>query len=262
MRFLTRPRRVGSLFGVPLMVSPLVVALLGLLMLHVANRAGLAALGETMGLLALALGSLLAHEAAHAYAAVRLGLRVYDIQIGPLGGMARMEGVSHRPGVEFRVAAAGPAVNLVLAAAFLLVPGNLGTGGTLINLTFGLGNLLPAFPLDGGRMLRAWLATRAPLLAATRAAVAVSHWILLISLAVAGWFGEFWLALLLCVFLYSAGREELIQVLLRTGTDSTVDPGEVMRRALRPTDAQDSEMGESKETQASSDDELVPPAES
>ena len=215
------------------MVSPLVVALLGLLLLHVSHRAGVAAAGETVGWLALALASLLAHEAAHALAAKRLGLHVHDIQIGPLGGMARMENVSHRPGVEFRVAAAGPATNLVLAAAFLLVPGNLGTGGTLINLVFGLGNLLPAFPLDGGRMLRAWLASKAPLLAATRAAIAVSHWVLLLTLAVAGWYGEFLIALLLCIFLYIAGKEELMQVLLRTGTDSTVDPSEVMRRALR-----------------------------
>jgi Zn-dependent protease len=234
VRFLTRPRRVGSLFGVPLMVSPLVVAVLGLLLLHVAHRAGVAAAGETVGWLALALACLLAHEAAHALTARRLGLRVHDIQIGPLGGMARMESVSHRPGVEFRVAAAGPAINLLLAAIFLLVPGNLGTGGTLINLVFGLGNLLPAFPLDGGRMLRAWLASKAPLLAATRAAIAVSHWILLLSLAVAGWYGEFLIALLLCIFLYLAGQEELMQVLLRAGTDSTVDTGEVMRRALRP----------------------------
>jgi Zn-dependent protease len=233
VRFLTRPRRVGSLFGVPLLVSPLVVALLALLLLHVSHRAGVAAAGETVGWLALALASLLAHEAAHALTARRLGLHVHDIQIGPLGGMARMENLSHRPGLEFRVAAAGPAINLLLAAAFLLVPGKLGTGGTLINLVFGLGNLLPAFPLDGGRMLRAWLASKAPLLAATRAAVAVSHWILLLALAVAGWYGEFLLALLLCVFLYVAGQEELMQVLLRAGTDSTVDPGEVMRRALR-----------------------------
>lgn len=234
MRFLTRPRRVGSLFGVPLLVSPLVVAVLGLLLVHVSHRAGVAAAGETVGWLALALASLLAHEAAHALMAKRLGLRVHDIQIGPLGGMARMENVSHRPGLEFRVALAGPAMNLLLAAGFLLVPGNLGTGGTLINLVFGLGNLLPAFPLDGGRMLRAWLASKAPLLAATRAAIAVSHWILLLALAVAGWYGEFLLALLLCIFLYLAGQEELMQVLLRAGTDSTVDPGEVMRRALRP----------------------------
>lgn len=240
MRALTRPRRIGRLFGVPVLVSPLVVALLGFLLIHVAQRAGLAAAGEVIGWLALALASLLAHEGAHAWAARQMGLRVFDIRIGPLGGMARMEGVSHRPSIEFRVAAAGPAVNLALAALFLLVPGQIGAGGTLINLVFGLGNLVPAFPLDGGRMLRAWLAGRAPLLAATRAAVHISHWILLIALGVAGWYGEFVLALLFAAFLYLAGREELLQVLLQTGTESTMEPVDVVKRALRSdTDQQD-----------------------
>lgn len=240
MRALTRPRRIGRLFGVPVLVSPLVVALLGFLLIHVAQRAGLAAAGEVIGWLALAVASLLAHEAAHALAARKLGLRVYDIRIGPLGGMARMESVSHRPSIELRVAAAGPAVNLALAAVFLLVPGHIGTGGTLINLVFGLGNLIPAFPLDGGRMLRAWLAGRAPLLAATRAAVHISHWILLIALGFAGWYGEFFLALLLAGFLYVAGREELMQVLLQTGTESTLEPADVVKRALR-SEAEDEE---------------------
>ena len=239
MRALTRPRRIGRLFGVPVFVSPLVVALLAILLIHVAQRAGHAAAGEITGWLALAVASLLAHEGAHALAARRLGLRVYDIRIGPLGGMARMEGVSHRPSIELRVAAAGPAINLTLAGLFLLVPGHIGTGGMLINLVFGLGNLLPAFPLDGGRMLRAWLAMRAPLLAATRAATHISHWILIIALAVAGWYGELLLALLLCGFLYLAGREELMQVLLQTGTESTLESGEVMRRAFRSEDEED-----------------------
>ncbi|MAW61205.1 MAG: hypothetical protein CMJ94_10270 [Planctomycetes bacterium] len=236
MRFLTRPRRVGRLLGVPVLVSPLVVALLAVILVQVAHRAGLAALGEVTGWLALALASLLAHEFAHAWAARRLGVRVFDVRIGPLGGMARMEGVSTRPEIELRVAAAGPAVNLLLAGLFLLVPGHIGTGGTLINLVFGLGNLIPAFPLDGGRVLRAWLAMRAPLLAATRAAIRVSHLVLVILLGVAGWYGEFPIALLLVGFLYLAGREELVQVLLHSGTDSTLDTGEVVRRAFRRQD--------------------------
>ena len=128
------------------------------------------------------------------------------------------------------------AVNLLLAGLFLLVPGHIGTGGTLINLVFGLGNLIPAFPLDGGRVLRAWLAMRAPLLAATRAAIRVSHLVLVILLGVAGWYGEFPIALLLVGFLYLAGREELVQVLLHSGTDSTLDTGEVVRRAFRRQD--------------------------
>lgn len=233
LQVLTHSRRIGRVLGIPVYVSPLVVALLGLLLFQVAQRAGLEALGEVLGLIALTLASLLIHELAHAWMARRLGVQVFDIRIGPLGGMARMEGVSDRPSIEFRVAAAGPAVNLLLAALFLLVPGPVGVAGAAINLVFGLGNLLPAFPLDGGRMLRAWLASHAPLLAATRAAVAVAQWLLLIALGVAGWYGEFLLGLLLVVFLLRAGRRELLQVLLRTGTHSTLSPAEVVGRALR-----------------------------
>jgi len=213
------------------LVSPLVALLLGWLLWLVGERAGAEATWQVVGLLALLVASLLVHEFAHALTARRLGLTVHDVIIGPLGGMARMQGLSQNPHAEGWVAAAGPLANLCLALLFWAVPGPVGTAGCAINLVFGIGNLLPAFPLDGGRILRSWLARSSPIVDATRAAIAFSHWMLLLLLGVAGWYGSFWLALLLCGFLFWSGREEQLATLLRAGTSSTLSPREVFARA-------------------------------
>lgn len=113
--------------------------------------------------------SLLAHELAHALVARRHGIRVHSIVLWVLGGVAQLQGDSPDPRAELEVAAAGPAVSFAVAAAgaaaaWLL--GELGVSSLMvaavgwlagINLLLGLFNLLPAFPLDGGRILRAAL---------------------------------------------------------------------------------------------------------
>jgi Zn-dependent protease len=217
---------------VPIRVSPLTGLLILLLLLELGSRSGLHAVGQMTALLLLLVMSLLVHELAHAVVGMRLGLNVIDITIWPFGGMARMDGMQERPELEGPVAAAGPIANLVLAALFLLIPGPFGEMGYLINGVMGLANLLPAFPLDGGRILRSWLMRNAPPADATRAAVAVSYWILVILLIFGIWSDTFWLTFCLCAFLYWAGRTELLQAMLRAGTTPTMEPGEVWARAL------------------------------
>ncbi len=130
-------------------------------------------------------GSLVLHELGHAWAARRAGIRVPQIDLWLLGGMARMERDSRTPGEEFRISAAGPLVSLLLAAGcFALGAGLEGydrfTDAALLrttvqvtpvelalsflvtmNLVIFLFNLVPAFPLDGGRIARsiAWRVT-------------------------------------------------------------------------------------------------------
>ena len=115
-------------------------------------------------------GTVVLHELGHAMAARRYGIGTQDIILLPIGGVARLLGNPGSAVEELVIALAGPAVNLVLAglifAALQLAPETAGVGvlGVLlatwlrINLGLLLFNLIPAFPMDGGRVLRAMLA--------------------------------------------------------------------------------------------------------
>jgi len=115
------------------------------------------------------IGSLLAHELAHSLVARRNGLEVEGITLWLLGGVSRLQGEVAGPGAEIRVAGVGPLVSLVLGAVFMLVAWLLhaaGVGGVVvaalawlggINLLLAVFNVIPAAPLDGGRLLRAVL---------------------------------------------------------------------------------------------------------
>ena len=127
--------------------------------------------------------SLILHELAHSFVARRFGLTVGGITMFLFGGVAELEKEPRSPEVEFFVAIAGPAMSLALAASFLFMSWMVAFAGQLgavtevlsylaaINLVLALFNLVPAFPLDGGRILRAYLWHRTGnLLSATEAA--------------------------------------------------------------------------------------------
>ncbi len=111
------------------------------------------------------LGSLLAHELGHSLVAQRNGVRVRNITLWMLGGVAQLEGRMPTAGAEFRIAAAGPAVSYLLAGVFFAlwnVGHTLGTPSLVdqafawlafVNVLLGTFNLIPAAPLDGGRIL-------------------------------------------------------------------------------------------------------------
>lgn len=113
--------------------------------------------------------SLLAHEMAHAVVAKRNGIEVDGVTLWLLGGVARLRGEARTPGVDLRVAAAGPVTSLVVGAVFSLSAWLADVGGLVmlgvgvltylagINALLGVFNLIPAAPLDGGRILRAAL---------------------------------------------------------------------------------------------------------
>lgn len=220
---------LGRVFGVTVRVHGLVLVLLGVLLVSGAVRGQPVVL--PLGTLVVAL---LAHELGHAVVARRLGVQVLDVVLWPLGGMARMAEVPEDAGVEARIAVAGPLVNLALASvtfAGLSVFGAadlaaLGHGETwrhpasaaqaflLMNLLLGLGNLVPAFPMDGGRLLRAGLvASGRTWLTATEAAVRVGRW-LAVAMIVLGFLYGFALTLV-GLFVLLMGARERIAVRLR-----------------------------------------------
>ena len=140
-------------------------------------------------------GCVLLHEFGHALAAARFGIKTRDITMLPIGGIARLERMPEDPKQELIVAVAGPAVNVVIAAilfAILFVvfgvhpvlssiyplrtlSGNMVLDLAKINLALVLFNMLPAFPMDGGRVVRALLATRLPYAKATSIAATLGQ---------------------------------------------------------------------------------------
>jgi Zn-dependent protease len=165
------------------------------------------------------------HEFGHALAARYFGIGTHDVTLYPIGGVARLKRMSDRPLEEFVIAVAGPAVNVAIAFLLLLVvvplvmldPGwlmNTFAGKIVLwmlgaNVLMVLFNLLPAFPMDGGRVLRALLASFLDYLPATQIAVAVGMAMaFLMALAGVVWFSNFMLSVI-AVFVFFAGQQEL-----------------------------------------------------
>lgn len=174
------------------------------------------------------------HEFGHAFVAKRYGINVPSITLLPIGGVASLERSPDKPAHELWIAIAGPLVNIVLAAILIplaIVVNGIGEGGlganpniwlgramqpsvgsllaylAAVNLLLALFNLLPAFPMDGGRVLRALLALNMPYVRATRIAVTVGR-LLAIPLAIWGIVSGNILMLLIAFFVYVGGGAE------------------------------------------------------
>jgi Zn-dependent protease len=136
------------------------------------------------------------HELGHALAAKKYGIKTRDIILLPIGGLARLEKMPDKPIQELWVALAGPAVNIgivIVLAIYLLItnsfaPVNQLTMSTApfierilgVNIFLVLFNMVPAFPMDGGRVLRALLATRLAYIRATQVAANLGQGIALL----------------------------------------------------------------------------------
>lgn len=165
----------------------------------------------------------LLHEFGHAFAARAYGIRTPDITLLPIGGVARLERMPRSPVQELAIAVAGPAVNVLIAAAlFPIVAARFGPsdfenfdsaqGGLAgkllaVNVMLVLFNLLPAFPMDGGRMLRALLAMAIPHARATLFAARVGQ-VMAVGFAVVGLFGNPFL-ILIAAFVFMGAQQEL-----------------------------------------------------
>ena len=163
---------------------------------HFAERGRWADAAVGVAFVMVLFGIVVLHELGHAFTARRFGIRTRDITLLPIGGVARLERMPEDPKQELLVALAGPAVNLCLAGLLfallgatrqvaqwttLSMPGrNFAADLMWVNLGLAVFNLVPAFPMDGGRVLRALLAMRVSYARATRVAASFGQFIALL----------------------------------------------------------------------------------
>jgi Zn-dependent protease/CBS domain-containing protein len=160
------------------------------------------------------------HEFGHAFAAKAFGINTPDITLLPIGGVARLERMPEEPVQELIIAVAGPMVNVVIALGLFVAGGSQAAfvnsstveGGGLIaqlmtiNIMLVLFNLLPAFPMDGGRVLRALLATRLSYARATQVAATVGQGFAFVF----GFIGLIWnpFLIFIALFVYIGASQE------------------------------------------------------
>jgi Zn-dependent protease len=213
--------KLGRVAGINIFLHPT----LFLLLAYVAMIQG--GIGSVL-LVSAVFGCVLLHELGHALTARRFGIATEDITLYLIGGVARLQRMPRAPGAELLIALAGPAVNLVIALALTAVQ-TLGLVGApspwppsllglfvddliLINVGLALFNLIPAFPMDGGRVLRALLSGWIGREHATRIAAGIGRGLALL-------FGLYcllhlmWPQAFLAGFIYLAAGHELSQVL-------------------------------------------------
>ena len=224
--------KVGRIAGVELRVHATFVLLLAWLALARWTATGnlVSTLGGLLFTLAL-FASVVLHELGHAGVARRCGVATRDITLLPIGGVARLESMPSQPSAELRIALAGPAVSAVLALALYVVasalavpvadpmrtmrmPGAFVAQLMWANVALLTFNLLPAFPMDGGRVLRALLARRMGNLHATEIAYRVGRTLALL-LGAIGLMTDPLLALI-ALFVWLAAAGEMASVQLRT----------------------------------------------
>ena len=226
--------RIGRVFGIEIKVHWTFLLLLIFFAIFGYLQSGnLLGAALTTGLILVLFLFVLLHELGHSLVARRLGMDISDITLLPIGGMARMKALPERALDEVKIAIAGPPVNLVLAAIFYTIaylgfgvspfnlPG-LGAGESpmggvfaylgFVNFVLAVFNLLPAFPMDGGRVLRGLLSTRMNRVAATDIASTVGQIFALFFFLFGLLAGNFILALI-AVFVWfgAAGEAQMVR---------------------------------------------------
>lgn len=214
--------KILRLWGIDVYVHVTFLLLVGLMGLQDGLREGNvgAAVRGALAYVVLFL-CVLFHEYGHALAARRYGIRTHDITLLPIGGIARLERLPEEPRQELVVALAGPLVNVIIAGALLagmaltgtpLLPTGVATATLahtllFVNVSLVLFNLLPAFPMDGGRVLRALLAMKLEPVRATQLAARVGR-VMAVVFGIVALTSQQWVLLLIAVFVWiGAGNE-------------------------------------------------------
>ncbi|MHC1571927.1 MAG: CBS domain-containing protein [Methanosarcinales archaeon] len=162
--------------------------------------------------------SILLHELSHSVVALRKGLEVKSITLFLFGGLASIEDIPKNPAFEFKMALHGPLASLGIGLVLIAIHyGLLKVLGEsmynffeiigIINIVLFIFNMIPAFPMDGGRVLRAWLASRMSYIEATKKAVAIGQ-VLAVAMGIFGLLGYNPWLVLIAFFIYIGASEE------------------------------------------------------
>jgi len=216
--------QIGRLFGIPINLH---VTFL-LLLFYLLMQGGAAA--AHVFIVLLLFGCVLVHELCHSLVAIRRGVNVHSITLLPIGGVAQMATAPEKPSDEIKIALAGPLASFALAAAVYVAASLAGQAesvlkldvyrGTLLsrlfwaNVMLGALNLAPAFPMDGGRVVRGLLAMKIGMVSATRWAVTLGQaFAVLLYVAGAVDHRRLGFLILLAVFIYigAANEEEDVE---------------------------------------------------
>ncbi len=212
---------LGRVFGIPIRAHLLLILALPIFMTWFVTSNPLMGLVGALGLFA----SVALHELGHSVVAQKKGSHIQEIVLYPFGGAAKISNIPSKPMDEIQVALAGPAVSLLLGLAGIFIGFRIYTSqpeGSPLPLTLQLGainivlfvfNLFPVFPMDGGRVLRAFLARKKSRVDATRIAATVGKYFCAFFVV----YGLLKLNLLLAFiggYIYFAGQAEYRQVLL------------------------------------------------
>lgn len=257
--------RVGRVFGIPIVVDTswlviffLIVFFFWADLVDAQGRALMEPLGDSSRWLAALVGALLffssvlVHELSHSVVAVRRGTKVRRIRLFVFGGVSEIESEAATPQDEFAITIAGPASSFVLGGVFLGLASLVGDRSVFdqlftrlgsVNLLLGGFNLLPGFPLDGGRVLRSivWRTTgdyrRATLIAGNGGRIVAGAMIAIgvLSVFIRRDFGGLWW-IVLGWFLFQAAVATLAQVTLKEGLSGVV-ASQVMTRAPLAVDS-------------------------
>jgi Zn-dependent protease/CBS domain-containing protein len=220
---------IGSIAGTAIRIH--ITFLLFLVWIFVAGLAtgGLNDALSSLVFMVLLFTCVVAHEFGHIFTARAFGVATPDVTLLPIGGVARLERIPEKPSEEFLVAIAGPLVNVAIAVVLIAVtPTHLSTAHFAamespkvsmidrlaeVNLFLAVFNMIPAFPMDGGRVLRALLAIRLGHVRATEIAATIGQW----AAFGFGFVGLFYnpLLIFIAIFVYLAAASEAQMVSLR-----------------------------------------------
>jgi Zn-dependent protease/CBS domain-containing protein len=220
---------IGTIAGTAVRVHITFLLFLGWIFVASWVSGGPEAAWQGLAFLLLLFACVLAHEFGHIFTARAFGVSTPDVTLLPIGGVARLERIPEKPSEEFLVAIAGPLVNVAITLVLTFLAGaRLDTGDlhavespqvslidrlAAVNLFLALFNMIPAFPMDGGRVLRALLATRMGYVRATEIAAFIGQGVAF----ALGFVGLFYnpMLIFIAIFVYLAASSEAHLVAIR-----------------------------------------------
>jgi len=216
--------KIAQVAGIGIYVHwTFLILLVWLVSAHAMSGESAGAAAQGIALVIALFACVVLHELGHALTAQRFGVTTRDITLLPIGGVARLERIPEEPLQEFWVAIAGPAVNVAIAAVLFVVlsvwgqfhaPSRIDLIGAplleslmWINVVLVVFNMLPAFPMDGGRVLRSLLTAWMPRVRATHIAATVGQGMAIL-FGVAGLVTGHWMLLFIALFVYLGAQGE------------------------------------------------------